>query len=189
MLSLQEAKRQISELNEIIEKERKLELEAAVRFAEYRYKNYLPLPPNIIPTLSKTVKEAVSKNDSGFISLINKPEIKEDVLNSVEAMNAKSKLKRELRTNKDNFLQSIDLLLERQIAVLKVKRGQAETKELRQAVALYVISMYSEKATYAVLHENREEITARSIAEKVAEMLLADFSKEEAQNLVSGLVS
>jgi hypothetical protein len=93
------------------------------------------------------------------------------VAENINNMNKKSKLKQELKTNTDNVMQSIDLLLERQIAIIKTKRGQAETKELQKAVSLFLITTYSEKAIYVLGHENNAELTSKEIAEKILELI------------------
>ncbi|WP_434577050.1 hypothetical protein [Thermoanaerobacterium thermosaccharolyticum] len=100
-------------------------------------------------------------------------------------MNKKSKLKQELKTNTDNVMQSIDLLLERQIAIIKVKRGQAETKELQKAVALFLITTYSEKAIYVLGNKDNADLTAKEVAEKVLELVKEEenLSNEELKNI------
>ena len=107
------------------------------------------------------------------------------VIKNINSMSSNSKLKQELKTNPDSVMQSIDLLLERQIAVIKVKRGQAETKELQKAVALFLITTYSEKAMYVIGHENDAELTSKEIAEKVLELIKGEenISDDELRNI------
>ncbi|AAM25253.1 hypothetical protein M2349_000292 [Caldanaerobacter subterraneus subsp. tengcongensis MB4] len=169
MFSLQAVKKQVTELSSLLEKEANLEYQAALRFAEYRYRNYVPLPPNLIPALSKIVKNVLAESDD--IIFLNKFEFANSVIENINSMSKNSKLKQELKNNPDSIMQSIDLLLERQIAVIKVKQGQAETKELQKAVALFLITTYSEKAVYVLGRENNLELTPKEIAEKVLELL------------------
>jgi len=183
MVSLKAVKKQVTELSSLLEKEAELEYRAALRFAEYRYKNYVPLSPNLIPTLSKIVKNVLAENDD--IIFLNKSEFMSSVIKNINSMSSNSKLKQELKTNPDSVMQSIDLLLERQIAVIKVKRGQAETKELQKAVALFLITTYSEKAMYVIGHENDAELTSKEIAEKVLELIKGEenISDDELRNI------
>ncbi|HHV75577.1 MAG TPA: hypothetical protein GXX41_13265 [Thermoanaerobacterium sp.] len=183
MFSLKAVKKQVTELSSLLEKEAKLEYQAALRFAEYRYKNYVPLSLNLIPTLSKIVKNVLAENDD--IIFLNKSEFMSSVIKNINSMSSNSKLKQELKNNPDNIMRSIDLLLERQIAVIKVKRGQAETKELQKAVALFLITTYSEKAVYIIGHENDAELTPKEIAEKVLELIKGEenISDDELRNI------
>jgi len=183
MVSLKAVKKQVTELSSLLEKEAKLEYQAALRFAEYRYKNYVPLSPNLIPTLSKIVKNVLAENDD--IIFLNKSEFMSSVIKNINSMSSNSKLKQELKNNPDSIMRSIDLLLERQIAVIKVKRGQAETKELQKAVALFLITTYSEKAVYIIGHENDAELTPKEIAEKVLELIKGEenISDDELRNI------
>lgn len=183
MVSLKAVKKQVTELNSLLEKEINLEYQAALRFAEYRYKNYVPLASNLIPALSKIVKNILAGNDD--IIFLNKSEFMNSVIENINSMDSRSKLKQELKTNMDSVMQSIDLLLERQIAVIKVKRGQAETKELQKAVALFLITTYSEKAMYIIGREDGVELTSREIAEKVLELIKNEenISDDELKNI------
>ncbi|SFE01743.1 hypothetical protein SAMN04324257_00212 [Thermoanaerobacter thermohydrosulfuricus] len=183
MVSLKAVKKQVTELSSLLGKEANLEYQAALRFAEYRYKNYVPLSPNLIPALSKIVKNVLAENDD--IIFLNKSEFMNSVIENISSMGSSSKLKQELKNNLDSVMQSIDLLLERQIAVIKVKRGQAETKELQKAVALFLITTYSEKAMYAAGRENDAELTSREIAEKVLELIKNEenISDDELKNI------
>lgn len=183
MVSLKAVKKQVTELSSLLEKEAKLEYQAALRFAEYRYKNYVPLSPNLIPTLSKIVKNVLAENDD--IIFLNKSEFMSSVIKNINSMSSNSKLKQELKNNPDSIMRSIDLLLERQIAVIKVNRGQAETKELQKAVALFLITTYSEKAVYIIGHENDAELTPKEIAEKVLELIKGEenISDDELRNI------
>ncbi|WP_211232379.1 hypothetical protein [Thermoanaerobacter thermocopriae] len=162
-------KKQVTELSSLLEKEANLEYQAALRFAKYRYRNYVPLSPNLIPVLSKIVKNILA--ESNHIIFLNKSEFMDSVIKNINSMSKNSKLKQELKNNPNSVMRSIDLLLERQIAVIKVKQGQAETKELQRAVALFLITTYSEKAMYVLGHENNLELTPKEIAEKVLELL------------------
>lgn len=183
MFSLQDVKKQVTELSELIEKEADLEYQASIRFAEYRYKNYVPLSQSLIPALSKVVKGVLAESDD--IVFLNKPDFMTAVAENINNMNKKSKLKQELKTNTDNVMQSIDLLLERQIAIIKVKRGQAETKELQKAVALFLITTYSEKAIYVLGNKDNADLTAKEVAEKVLELVKEEenLSNEELKNI------
>jgi hypothetical protein len=155
MVSLKAVKKQVTELSSLLEKEAELEYQAALRFAEYRYKNYVPLSPNLIPTLSKIVKNVLAENDD--IIFLNKSEFMSSVIKNINSMSSNSKL----------------------------KRGQAETKELQKAVALFLITTYSEKAVYIIGHENDAELTSKEIAEKVLELIKGEenISDDELRNI------
>jgi hypothetical protein len=75
--------------------------------------------------------------------------------------------------------------LERQIAIIKVKRGQAETKELQKAVSLFLITTYSEKAIYVLSNKENVDLTTKEVAEKVLELVREEenLSDEELKNI------